>query len=91
MLTWAFAADRAEGDTTVAEQSSGYVAVLFHSRSRDDYHPVTVRLVHTVCPVCSVRFAADSKIYAAVGCGCRDYGAFSACVVFHPERTDSGH
>ena len=36
MLTWAFAADRAEGDTTVAEQSSGYVAVLFHSRSRDD-------------------------------------------------------
>ncbi len=43
MLTWAFAADRAEGDTTVAEQSSGYVAVLFHSRSRDDYHPVTVR------------------------------------------------
>ena len=43
MLTWAFAADRTEGDTTVAEQSSGYVAVLFHSRSRDDYHPVTVR------------------------------------------------
>ena len=43
MLTWAFAADRAEGDTTVAEQSSGYVAVLFHSRSRDDYHPVTIR------------------------------------------------
>lgn len=43
MLVWAFDADRAEGDTTVAEQSNGYVAVLFHSRSRDDYHPVTVR------------------------------------------------
>ena len=43
MLTWAFAADRAEGDTTVAEQSSGYVAVLFHSRSRNDYHTVSVR------------------------------------------------
>ena len=43
MLTWAFAADRTEGDTTVAEQSNGYVAVLFHSRSRDDYHSVTVR------------------------------------------------
>jgi len=47
MLTWAFAADRAEGDTTVAEQSSGYVAVLFHSRSRDDYHPVTVRHIYS--------------------------------------------
>ena len=43
MLVWAFDADRAEGDTTVAEQSNGYVAVLFHSRSRDDYHSVTVR------------------------------------------------
>ena len=43
MLTWAFAADRTEGDTTVAEQSSGYVAVLFHSRSRNDYHTVSVR------------------------------------------------
>ena len=43
MLTWAFAADRVAGDTTVAEQSSGYVAVLFHSRSRNDYHTVSVR------------------------------------------------
>lgn len=43
MLTWAFAADRTAGDTTVAEQSNGYNAVLFHSRSRDDYHSVTVR------------------------------------------------
>ena len=43
MLAWAFAADRAEGDTPVAEQSSGYAAVLFHSRSRDDYHSVSVR------------------------------------------------
>ena len=43
MLTWAFAADRTEGDTTVAEQSNGYVAVLFHSRSRNDYHTVSVR------------------------------------------------
>ena len=43
MLTWAFDASRVDGDVTVAEQSNGYCAVLFHSRSRDDYHPVTVR------------------------------------------------
>ena len=43
MLTWAFDDARQEGDTTVAEQSSGYVAVLFHSRSRNDYHAVSVR------------------------------------------------
>ena len=30
MLTWAFAADRAEGDTTVAEQSSGYTSSIHH-------------------------------------------------------------
>lgn len=43
MLVWAFDADRVSGDTTVVPHSSGYYAVLFHSRSRDDYHPVTVR------------------------------------------------
>lgn len=43
MLKWAFDADRASGDTTVAEHSSGYYAVLFHSSSRDEYHPVSVR------------------------------------------------
>ena len=43
MLTWAFDADRTEGDTAVVAHSNGYYAVLFHSRSRDDYHPVTVR------------------------------------------------
>lgn len=43
MLTWAFDESRVEGDTTVAAQSNGYYAVLFHSRSLDDYHTVSVR------------------------------------------------
>lgn len=44
MMTWAFDDARQEGDTTVVAYSeTGYYAVLFHSRSRNDYHPVTVR------------------------------------------------
>lgn len=43
MLKWAFDDARVSGDTTVAEHSSGYYAVLFHSRSRNDYHTVSVR------------------------------------------------
>ena len=44
MLTWAFDDARQEGDTTVAANGeSGYYAVLFHSRSRNDYHTVSVR------------------------------------------------
>ena len=44
MLTWAFDDARQEGDTTVAANGEkGYYAVLFHSRSRNDYHSVSVR------------------------------------------------
>ena len=44
MLTWAFDDARQAGDTTVAANGeSGYYAVLFHSRSRNDYHAVSVR------------------------------------------------
>ena len=44
MLTWAFDDARQEGDTTVASYGeNGYYAVLFHSRSRNDYHTVSVR------------------------------------------------
>lgn len=44
MLTWAFDDARQEGDTTVAANGEkGYYAVLFHSRSRNDYHTVSVR------------------------------------------------
>lgn len=44
MLTWAFDDARQEGDTTVAAYGEkGYYAVLFHSRSRNDYHTVSVR------------------------------------------------
>ena len=44
MLTWAFDDARQEGDTTVASYGeNGYYAVLFHSRSRNDYHAVSVR------------------------------------------------
>ena len=44
MLTWAFDDARQEGDTTVAANGDkGYYAVLFHSRSRNDYHSVSVR------------------------------------------------
>ena len=44
MMTWAFDDARQEGDTTVAAYSdTGYYAVLFHSRSRNDYHSVSVR------------------------------------------------
>ena len=44
MLTWAFDDARQEGDTTVAANGEkGYYAVLFHSRSRNDYHAVSVR------------------------------------------------
>ena len=44
MLTWAFDDARQAGDTTVASYGeNGYYAVLFHSRSRNDYHAVSVR------------------------------------------------
>ena len=44
MLTWAFDDARQAGDTTVAANGEkGYYAVLFHSRSRNDYHTVSVR------------------------------------------------
>ena len=44
MLTWAFDDARQAGDTTVAAyDETGYYAVLFHSRSRNDYHTVSVR------------------------------------------------
>ena len=44
MLTWAFDDARQAGDTTVAANGeSGYYAVLFHSRSRNDYHADSVR------------------------------------------------
>ena len=44
MLTWAFDDARQAGDTTVAAYGeNGYYAVLFHSRSRNDYHTVSVR------------------------------------------------
>ena len=44
MLTWAFDDARQEGDTTIAAYGEkGYYAVLFHSRSRNDYHTVSVR------------------------------------------------
>ena len=44
MLTWAFDDARQAGDTTVAANGeNGYYAVLFHSRSRNDYHAVSVR------------------------------------------------
>ena len=44
MLTWAFDDARTEGDTTVAANGeTGYYAVLFHSRTRNDYHTVSVR------------------------------------------------
>ena len=44
MLTWAFDDARQAGDTTVAAYGeTGYYAVLFHSRSRNDYHTVSVR------------------------------------------------
>lgn len=44
MLTWAFDDARQSGDTAVIPYSTnGYYAVLFHDRTRDDYHPVSVR------------------------------------------------
>ena len=44
MLTWAFDDARQSGDSTVIPYSTnGYYVVLFHSRTRDDYHPVSVR------------------------------------------------
>ena len=44
MLTWAFDEARQSGDTTVVPYGdNGYYAVLFHSCTRDDYHPVSVR------------------------------------------------
>ena len=44
MLAWAFDDARQAGDTTVAAyDETGYYAVLFHSRSRNDYHTVSVR------------------------------------------------
>ena len=44
MLTWAFDDARVSGDTAVIPYSNtGYYAVLFHSCTRDEYHPVSVR------------------------------------------------
>ncbi len=82
MLTWAFAADRTEGDTTVAEQSSGYVAVLFHSRSRDDYHPVTVRHILVEDEATAEEILADFKAGDATE---SDFAALAST-----KSTDSG-
>ncbi len=38
-----FDADRAEGDVTVVESTSGYYVVQFYSRALDEYHPATYR------------------------------------------------
>ena len=44
LLSWAFDDARASGDTaTVAYGSTGCYAVLFHDRTRDDYHTVSIR------------------------------------------------
>lgn len=44
MLNWAFDDARSSGDTTVVPYgSNGYYAVIFHSRTINDYHPVSVR------------------------------------------------
>ena len=44
MLTWAFDDARQSGDRAVIPYSTnGYYVVLFHGRTRDDYHPVSVR------------------------------------------------
>ncbi len=44
LLTWAFAAERKAGDAAVVSfgETGSYLAV-FHSRSRNDYHSVSVR------------------------------------------------
>ena len=82
MLVWAFDADRAEGDTTVAEQSNGYVAVLFHSRSRDDYHPVTVRHILVEDEATAEEILADFKAGDATE---SDFAALAST-----KSTDSG-
>ena len=82
MLVWAFDADRAEGDTTVAEQSNGYVAVLFHSRSRDDYHPVTVRHILVKDKADAEQILAD---FLAGDAAESDFAALAAT-----KSTDSG-
>ena len=82
MLTWAFAADRAEGDTTVAEQSNSYNAVLFHSRSRDDYHPVTVRHILVEDEATAEEILADFKAGDATE---SDFAALAST-----KSTDSG-
>lgn len=44
LLTWAFDDARADGDSTITTYSTtGYYAAVFHSRSRNDYHAVSVR------------------------------------------------
>ena len=44
LMVWAFDAARQSGDTTTVDYSTvGAYAVLFNSRSRSEYHPVTVR------------------------------------------------
>ena len=44
MLNWAFDDARQSRDTTVVPYgSNGYYAVVFHSRTINDYHPVSVR------------------------------------------------
>ena len=82
MLTWAFAADRVAGDTTVAEQSNGYNAVLFHSRSRDDYHPVTVRHILVKDKADAEQILAD---FLAGDAAESDFAALAAT-----KSTDSG-
>ena len=82
MLVWAFDADRAEGDTTVAEQSNGYVAVLFHSRSRDDYHSVTVRHILVKDKADAEQILAD---FLAGDAAESDFAALAAT-----KSTDSG-
>lgn len=83
MLTWAFDDARQEGDTTVAAYGEkGYYAVLFHSRSRNDYHPVTVRHILVEDEATAEEILADFKAGDATE---SDFAALAST-----KSTDSG-
>ena len=83
MLTWAFDDARQEGDTTVAANGEkGYYAVLFHSRSRDDYHPVTIRHILVEDEATAEEILADFKAGDATE---SDFAALAST-----KSTDSG-
>ena len=58
---WVYDAARVPGDKTMLESATSYYVAGFHSRSRNDYHPVNVR--HILLKVDTSSLSTEAKNY----------------------------